>query len=434
MTRVGPERPGVPGRNLGGALIGNAAALIATSAVTSGLGFVFWWAAARLLPPEVIGQGTALISVMTLLGTLAMLGVGSMLISELPGLRTRGPAVLSAGLLSVAGTSGLIAILAAPVLSHLLPHLAQAVSTPWLGTLFVTGVVLTTISLVFDQAVIGLLNGPLQLRRNLIAALIRVAALALFARLVPHPQAIFSTWTAATAVSLLAVGLARADGRAMLARPAWRTLRRLAPSALRHHLLNLAMQAPGLIMPVLVATQVSARENAQFYLAWLIAGFLGMIPYSLAAVLPALQTQSFQTQPLSGPSGRMRSSLRWSLLGCGIGVTCLMLLAEPLMSLFGASYQGGVPALQLLSLTAFPVIVKAHYVALGRLEDRMMQVAGVVAASGLLELLAVWISGRVGGLSGMAAGLLGAYLLGAVFMLPAVLKSAGRGQKTVVLP
>jgi hypothetical protein len=285
--------------------------------------------------------------------------------------------------------------------------------------LFVSGVTLTTAGLVFDQAVIGLLRGTLQLRRNFIAALARLAVLALITRLALTPQALSGAWTAATAASLLAVIVTRADRRTLLARPTWEPLRRLAPDALRHHLLNLAMQAPGLILPVLVATQLSARENAQFYLAWLMAGFLGMIPYSLAAVLPAVAGGGSAERQM-----KVWQSLQWSLIGCAVGAAGLVLLARPLLSVFGSAYVATVPALQLLTLTAFPVIVKAHYVAVGRLENRLIRVAGVIAVSGLTELTAVWVGGRVSGLTGMAAGLLTAYVLGAAWMLPAVLRSA----------
>lgn len=424
-----PQRPAALTAPPPSALLGNAASLIATSAVTSGLGFAFWWAAARLLPPEVVGQGGALISVMTLAGTLAVLGVGTLLINELPTLeRTRrgelSAGLLSAGLLGTAAAAALTALLVAPAVPLLLPGLARSVSGPWLLPLFVLGAALTTAGLVFDQAVIGLLRGDLQLRRNFIAALARLAVLALITRLTLTPQALSGAWTAAAAASLLSVIITREDRRTLLARPAWDPLRRLAPAALRHHLLNLAMQTPGLILPVLVATQLSARENAQFYLAWLMAGFLGMIPYSLAAVLPAVAGSEPEERQV-----KVQQSLRWSLTGCAAGAAILILLARPLLSAFGPSYVATVPALQLLTLTAFPVIVKAHYVALGRLENRLIRVAGVIAALGLGELTAVWTGGRVGGLTGMAAGLLAAYVLGAAWTLPAVLRSA-RGTRT----
>src|SRR5579872_968981 len=62
----------------------NAGSLVGTTLVTSGLGFVYWWVATRLYTPGAVGLASALISVMTLLGTLSMLGIGTLLTGELP--------------------------------------------------------------------------------------------------------------------------------------------------------------------------------------------------------------------------------------------------------------------------------------------------------------------------------------------------------------
>ena len=62
----------------------NAGSLIGTTAVTSGLGFAFWWLAARMFSTEAVGLASAIISTMTLLGSASILGLGTLLIAELP--------------------------------------------------------------------------------------------------------------------------------------------------------------------------------------------------------------------------------------------------------------------------------------------------------------------------------------------------------------
>ena len=58
----------------------SAYALIAGTGLTSLLGIVFWLLAARLLPAEAVGTGTALISAMTFLATLSTLGLRNSLV------------------------------------------------------------------------------------------------------------------------------------------------------------------------------------------------------------------------------------------------------------------------------------------------------------------------------------------------------------------
>src|SRR5438132_14361150 len=72
----------------------NAGSLVGTTAVTSMLGFVYWWLAARQYPPEAVGFASAAISAMTLLGTFAMLGLGTLLLGELPQQLGRGSSLI----------------------------------------------------------------------------------------------------------------------------------------------------------------------------------------------------------------------------------------------------------------------------------------------------------------------------------------------------
>src|SRR5579871_1936691 len=51
--------------------------LIGTSVVTSALGFVFWWVAARAYSPQIVGSAAASISAMLLLSNLSTFGVGT---------------------------------------------------------------------------------------------------------------------------------------------------------------------------------------------------------------------------------------------------------------------------------------------------------------------------------------------------------------------
>ena len=77
-------------------LLSNASTLAATTCVTSVLGFAYWAIAARLFSQQAVGYSAAAISAMTLLGTIGMLGMGTLLIGELPRRKDR------AGLVSAA--------------------------------------------------------------------------------------------------------------------------------------------------------------------------------------------------------------------------------------------------------------------------------------------------------------------------------------------
>ena len=80
----------------------NFSSLVGTTAMTSGMGFFYWWVAARLFTQEEVGLASALTSNMMLIVTIGVLGFGTLLIGELPR-RPERPASLIMTALAMAG-------------------------------------------------------------------------------------------------------------------------------------------------------------------------------------------------------------------------------------------------------------------------------------------------------------------------------------------
>src|SRR5690349_5536369 len=137
-------------------LLVNASSLIGTTAVTSGLGFVYWWVAARRFSPTAIGAASASLSAMTLLGGASLLGLDTLLVTELPRQPKQAGSIISTALLvvGVAGTGAgfLFALLA----SNLSPEF-HPLGTSFVDILtFSIGVGGYALTWVLDQALIGL--------------------------------------------------------------------------------------------------------------------------------------------------------------------------------------------------------------------------------------------------------------------------------------
>ena len=136
----------------------NSGSLVGTTIVTSVLGFIYWWVAARRFTPEIVGTGSAAISSMTLLGTFCVLGLGTLLITEIPRKPEQAIPLISTSLVIVAvagGLAGLLFALIAPMLSYQFSYL-NASSIDVIS--YAMGVSLTSVTLVLDQALIGLLR------------------------------------------------------------------------------------------------------------------------------------------------------------------------------------------------------------------------------------------------------------------------------------
>jgi len=268
------------------AIFVNAGSLIGTWGVTSGLGFVYWWLAAREFTPQDVGIGSASISVMTLLGTICMMGLGTLLITELPRQPEQAGSLISTALIVVCivgGCAGGVFALVAPELFASFSPLRASISTIML---FALGVSLTSVTLVLDHAMIGLLQGGVQLWRNLLFALGKLAVLFLVSRWLSQTTGmdIYNAWTMGNVISLgmLASFVAlKKRGRGKRYHPQWTFLRKLGGAALQHHFLNLVLSAPTLLLPVMVTVMLSTQANAWFYVAWMVANFVFVVPGAL---------------------------------------------------------------------------------------------------------------------------------------------------------
>ena len=186
------------------------------------------------------------------------------------------------------------------------------------AVIFTIGVTLTSVTMVFDQATIGMMRGSLQLSRNLAFALGKLAILPAVA-VIMHDQlgiGITLSWVAGTAASMTLVLIRlHLSGSHVFPRPDWAILRALGKTALAHNWLNLAIAVPRSFVPVLVTIVVSPSANAAFYAAWTLTGFLYIVPMHLATVLFAIAAADPKTI-----ARKLRLSLRlsfyWAVWNC----------------------------------------------------------------------------------------------------------------------
>src|ERR1700733_7256871 len=154
-------------------LLHNASSLMASMGVSAGLGFVFWAVAARLFDEKSVVSGSASISAMTLIGTIGMFGLGTILIAELP--RSKEPGgLISAALIASSVGSLALGLAFAVVAPHVSRQLSGIGGSPGQVGLFAAGVALTAVTLVIDQATIGVLRGGIQLMRNTAFAVLKL--------------------------------------------------------------------------------------------------------------------------------------------------------------------------------------------------------------------------------------------------------------------
>lgn len=406
-------------------LIDNTVSLVGSAAVTSGLGFAFWWAAARLFEADAVGLASAAVSAMLLLSTLGVFGLDALLLSEIPRARATAGRLTSTAVVAAFLASALLGLAFAAVAPAFSDNLRAHFALTGAGLVFALGVGLTGATFVFDRAAVAFLRGGIQFRRNVWFSVLKLALLPavwLAPTLMPRSDlAMVAVWTATTLVSFALVlpGAWRALGAPDL-RPQWSLLARLRADALRHHLLNVAQHGPGLALPVLVVSLFPAATSAAFYVTWMLVTFFHVVPIHLTTVLHTVGAGDPERL-----AEKLRTTLKLSAVVAVVIVVGTALLAGPVLRLFGPDYEGAAAdALRVLALTVVPVAVKVHYFALARIRGFTTRAALVGGLGGVAGLVAAGLGARYGTLEAMSAWLLGAMLLEAALLAPVVLRAA----------
>lgn len=405
-----------------GIFLRNVGTLFATTGLSSLAGFVYWTLAAREFTQIAVGYASASVSAITMLGTIGVLGFGTLLIGELPK-RTGRLGLIWAALLASAVLSLLLGLAFTVVAPSVSKKFVAICATPVNAALFIAGAVLTAVTLLFDQAAIGLLRGGWQVSRNTAMALLKLLVLVGAATFVSRTSSLGITvsWVAATGLSMLPIAIALRLGKiAVLHGPDWRSLRRLGKQTWSHNCLNLAVTVPRSFMPVLVTVVVSPAANAAFYVAWVVIGFLYILPSHLGTVLFAVSSAVPHEI-----AKKLRFSLRLSLVTGVPGMVACAVGSPLVLGVFGAAYARMAELPLAILIIGYPsVVVKFHYIAAKRAAGRLASAAGLMVAAALLECAAAVAGGKFDGLLGLTAGVVTAYTIEGVMTAPHVLRVA----------
>jgi O-antigen/teichoic acid export membrane protein len=414
-------------------LLFSSASLMASQVLTAGVGFVFWVVAARRFDEVAVGIASAGISAMSLLGAIGTVGMGTLLIREMPLNPGREHRMLSAALLlstclGMALGTGFVLLAA-----HFSTEFAPLTDDPLIGLAVIAGSGLTAAALNMDQALVGLLRSELQLVRNIVAAAGRLLLLiaAVLSGAAAGSLAMIGSWSVALALSMLALALLalRRGQLGSTLPPAWRVLHFHRGAALQHHMLNLAIQIPGWVMPLITLTVLSAATNARFYLAWMLVGLATFVPGALTWALYASSSRDISSLARNG-----RITLALSLAAAISSALILWLLGGRILAPLGSSYaEAASGPLPILALTLIPVAIKSHFVTIHRVRGTLNSAFLLVAAAAVGEIGGATIGAHYGDLVGLSIGLLAAMLIEAGAMVPTVYRAIVSPDRTASL-
>jgi O-antigen/teichoic acid export membrane protein len=408
-----------------GDVLGPSASLVGTTVVTSALGFAYWWAAARMAPIREVGAATAVISSVTLLGTIGMFGFGTMLIAEAGRCRDAVGSLIATSLLAVTALATALAALSWAALRFSHGAVGADMASPWVAAGFIAGVGLTAAGMVLDQALVGIRASSVQFYRNSYFSVVKLVLLVLLAVAVGghSPVTMVWAWVAGIVISMVATARHLAARGYRLGQPVrLSALRGRGVTTFHHNTLNLSLSLPRLGLPLLVASLLGAHATAAFYEAWMIASFLYILPTHLSTALFAVAVGDSRAL-----APRLRAALRVSLVLGGSAAVAIAALAGPAMRSFGPGYEIARTALIVMAIAYFPNVFKQCYVAVARVDNRLRKAGAVCSAGAALEVCLTGVAGRLDGLTGISLGFLAAVTLQALYYVPRVMRALRPG-------
>ncbi|MGW7020717.1 lipopolysaccharide biosynthesis protein [Streptomyces decoyicus] len=385
----GGPGPRLSGRGGGSPLFRNAYALMLNTGVSGLLGLGFWLVAARYYTESAVGQGSAAIAAMKLLAGLTAVTLTGALARFIPVAgRNTGRLVLR----TYAGSSVVVAVAAAVFLltldlwgpSYRFLH----------GTLnglgFLLAVVAWSLLTLQDGVLTGLRSALWVPVGNLAFSAVKLGLLGVFAVAVPT-AGVFVSWAAAIAVSVIPLGWL--VFRRLVPRHVRATQRAARPPSLKEMGRFLAGDYTGslfslavvYLVPVLVASQVSAADNAYFYITTTIGGTVNLLALNMGASL----TVEGAHDPAQLAHHTRAALLRMARIMLPV---CLVLFlgAPYLLEIFGPGYaEAATPLLRWFAVGAvLRVVMEVHFAVL-RAQSRT---SGLAALQGLLCVLVLGLT------------------------------------------
>jgi O-antigen/teichoic acid export membrane protein/aminoglycoside phosphotransferase len=367
-------------------------ALVLSSALTSGVGLLYWVVAARLFDPVTLGVNSVALSTMMLLASAAHLNMTYALLRFVPvaGLSARrlvlGGYTAGAALAALAGT---VFALGAPIWA---PDLVAVAGHGPLVLFFALATPISAIFVMQDYVLTGSGRATLVPTENLIFSLLKLALLACAAVLV-IPGGIAVSWVASTAVVVVALNvwlLLRAlpqFGRRTQDRAVPITLGAIARFVRADYAGAVFWQVAMFGLPVIVLARLDAGSAAAYGVVWTIAQSLYLVSSGMG--------QSMVAHGAADP-GRVdearRAVVRRSLRLVVPAAVVVALGAPLVLSIFGEHYaESGGWALALAALSAIPNVVTASTVSAARVRQRMGVLFGVPATVTVIVVTLSWL-------------------------------------------
>jgi O-antigen/teichoic acid export membrane protein len=314
-------------------LFRNSIYLMMSTLVMAVFGFVFWLISARIFTPAQIGVATGLISAMSLISYVSLLGFNNTFIRILPNAKNRNN-IINTGLLLSISVAVIVATGYILIIPHIVPQLAIVRKNFWYSFAFIVMVALAAINLLTDSIFIAyrqakynlLIDGGIQGGIKMFSPFIFVAFGA---------YGVFASAGIASAAGMIAsiIFLIVKFNYKPELKIHKQTFRDVFKYSFANYIANILNIAPTLVLPLVVIDKLGSANAGYYYLAFMVANLLYAVAYSMSQSLFA--EGSYGENALEDLVKRSTIVILLIMIPAGI---LLALLGPFILHFFGKSY------------------------------------------------------------------------------------------------
>jgi len=332
-------------------LFRNSIYLMLTTIVAGALGFFFWLIATHIFSPGEIGVGTALISAMSLISSIGLLGFNSAFIRILPNSKNRDNEI-NTGSILVISASAIMAAVYVIVVPFIAPSLNVVHQSFWYAIGFVVMVSLASINSLTDSIFIAYRSAQYTLITDaFVTSGVKLFLPLLFFGLGAY--GVFASAGLAASIGMIAsilylIFVFGYKPKLKIDKP---TLRSVFHYSFTNYVASLLNMLPTLVLPIIILDHLGAPAAAYYYLAFMVINLLYTVANSVAQSLFA--EGSYDDQVLRNLIKRAVTIL----IAIMVPAIAVLALWGPLvLSFFGKAYNaGGSNVIVLLAISA-PIV------------------------------------------------------------------------------
>lgn len=383
-------------------LLRNALFLVANSILGSFAGFMFWLIAARYYSAEDVGLASTIISTIGLIALFSNLGFSISLIRFLSNSKEKARNLINSCMTVSGSLAAILSITYIIFIEKLSPALAYIQKDKIYIIIFVVFTILTIISNLQESIFIAYRRANLSFIKMSLLNFIKIPIIFIVMSfgslgiILSYGIAYFVAVFTALYILIPKINNDYIPNITI----EWEIVKDISNYSVGNYISWIFETLPNFILPIMITNVLNPEMTAYFYMAWMVAGIVFIIPKSIATSL--LAEGAHEEASLKN---NIVKSLKSTFKIVIPGIFGVFLFGDKILMLFGNEYStNATKLLLLLSLSSIPMIFNNIYISINRLKKDLVSIILINVLIDVGTLLIGYITIERYGILGIGLG------------------------------